>query len=31
MQTEEAEVDLLPPDDINSAVCSTPIVPPVIR
>ena len=31
MQTEEAEADLLPPDDINSAICSTPIVPPVIR
>lgn len=31
MQTEEAEVDLLPPDDISSAICSTPIVPPVIR
>lgn len=30
MQTEEAEVDLLPHDDINSAICSTPIVPPVI-
>lgn len=31
LHTEEAEVNLLPPDDINTAICSTPVIPPVIR